>query len=106
MTITININGARYQIAMDNISLTDQYIYIGKDKDGNPKEQVTNLGYYGPGQVDKAVLRIIAAEENRNQDTANLREFLRVFKGIQEIINPQLADLAQAIKQHRIETSN
>lgn len=106
MTIKIKINGAEYQIIMDNISMTAQYIYIGKDKDGNPKKQSTNLGYYGPGQVDKAIDRIIGAELARNEDVVNLREFLRVYKGIHEIIQPQLVDLKNAIKEQRLLETN
>lgn len=105
MKITIKLPSATYVVRTDNNSITAELIYTGKDKDGNPREGNTPLGYYGPGHIELAIKRIIGEEINRNQDATNLREFLKVYKGIQEIINPQLADLAQAIKEHRLETN-
>lgn len=105
MNIQIKLPSGTYGIKTDAQSMTAVYNYIGEDKDGNPREASINIGHYGPGQVDLAIKRIIAEELNKNQDTVNLRQFLVVYKSIHEIINPQLVELKEAIKEHRLETT-
>ncbi len=105
MNIQIKLQSGTYGIKTDAQAMTCSYNYIGEDKDGNPKEASVNIGYYGPGQIDQAINRIIAEELNKNQDVVNLRQFLVVYKSIHEIIAPRLSELKEEIKLNRLATN-
>lgn len=105
MKLKIKLKQAEYDMRFEGNSMTVEVTFAGEDKQGLPKKITSTLGYYGPAQVELAVNRIIREELTLHEEQVNLREFLKVYKGIQEIINPQLADLAQAIKEHRLETN-
>ncbi len=97
MILTIKLSQATYTMRMDGNSMTVDETHTIADKDGNPKETSSVLGYYGPAHVDLAINRIITEELTADTEKVNLRRFLEVYKGIHEIIKPQLAELKEQI---------
>jgi len=105
MILTIKLSQSQYSMRMDGNSMTVEETHMGTDKDGNPKEMTSILGYYGPAQVDLAINRIIAAELTSEPEKVNLREFLIRYKAIHETIAGQVTELKEAIQQNRLQTT-
>lgn len=69
------------------------------------REIVSTLGYYGPGQIDLVINRIIGDELEAEQDVVNLREFLIRYKAIHQSIDEQVDALKREIKYLREQTT-
>ena len=105
MKLNIKLTNADYTMYIDGNAMTVDVTANGQSKDGAPKKITTTLGYYGPAQVELAVDRIIREELTLSEEKVNLRRFLEVFKGIHEIIAPQLSELKEEIKLSRLATN-
>ena len=106
MILTIKLTNATYTMRMEGNSMTVDCTAMSEGTESKPAKLVTSiLGYYGPAQVDQAVDRIIREEITTDEEKANLRQFLVVYKGIHEIIAPQLAELKTALKENRLQTT-
>lgn len=103
MILNIKLTNASYAMHIKGNAMTVEVTRMGEgSKDKVAKLITSDLGYYGPAQVDLAIDRIIREELTTDEDAVHLRRFLEVYKGIHEIIAPQLAELKEAIKENRL----
>lgn len=103
MILTVKLTNATYTMKIEGNCMTVETTSMGEGlKDKQAKLITSVLGYYGPAQVDLAINRIIADELTQHEEKVNLREFLKIYKGIHEILNPQVAELKTAIKENRL----
>jgi hypothetical protein len=106
MTIQFKLNNSEYFAYLHGSAITLDVKRMGNSKkDATMREIVSTLGYYGPGQIDLVINRIIAEELEASNDVVNLREFLIRYKAIHESIASQVAELKEAIKQNRLQTT-
>lgn len=102
MTITIKLNQATYTVRMEAVQMVLECTTMGIGrKDGESKLITSTLGYYGPGQIQHAISRIIAEETTLDNERVHLREFLIKYKAIHESISGQVEEIKEQIKQSR-----
>jgi hypothetical protein len=106
MILKIKLTNASYAMHVDGNAMTVDVSVMSEATDSKPAKLITStLGYYGPAQVDLAIERIIKEELTQTDEVVNLRRFLELYKGIHEIIAPQLVELKDAIREQRLKTT-
>lgn len=102
MNLTFKLTNASYVIRGEGNQIVLDCTTMGKSsKDGSQKLVTSTLGYYGPGQHEHAINRIIAEEVTLGPERVGLRDFLKAYRAIHNSINEQVAQLTELIKQSR-----
>ena len=81
----------RFHVDIDDRNYTLVETYMGKDKDENPKEQMTVHGYFT--KPEYALERIMRIKEAESEET------LSIAKYIKEMIKLDY-ELTQALREH------
>lgn len=102
MNLTFKLTNASYEITAEGTGITLYCTRLTKAQEGKEQRETTStLGYYGPGQHQHAINRIIAEEVTLDPERVGLRDFLKAYRAIHNSINEQVAQLTELIKQSR-----
>jgi len=104
MILKLKLANATYEMAMETSCMTvscTTWSEIIKGKKTEAGFVTSNLGYYGPAQVDLAITRIIAQETTLEPEKVGLKEYLKRSRAIADEVMREVQSLKETIKQSK-----
>lgn len=87
----------RFHIDIDDRNYTLVETYMGKDKDDNPKEQMTVHGYFTT--LASAIEQIIRIKDVENNNTVELEEYIQIVNNHVREIRNSVQEIARELEE-------
>jgi hypothetical protein len=87
----------RFRIDIDDRNYTLVETYIGKDKDGNEKEQTRVYGHFV--KLESVIERIIVIKDAENENTVQLEEYIKMVRNYAHELRNSVREIARELEE-------